>query len=255
MKLVRFEVKAEPGTVRTGMLYSGKIYETDGEQALGMFEVSDVRPLPPIAGAPSIRLFDLADEDGAYTFAYANPAALVGPSQLVPLPVEYGPYAVRAYLAAIVGDNLSGAIDEEDAERAIIGYTLMTAVSDEPASRRRSGAALDFGLAIGPVVTTPDELEDVLDGRGLLLAASLTVNGEDRGTRPLVPLVPTLPQALAAASRTAPLRAGDVIGVGPLFDPALAAVGEGDEVRIAVERLGTLATKIAPTPSPLDDLS
>ena len=244
MKLCRFEVKAEPGIIRTGMLYSGKIYETDGESALGMYEVSDVRPLPPVAGAPSIRLFGLADEEGAYAFVYANPAALVGPSQLVPLPVEYGPYAVRTYLAAIVGESLSG-IDEEDAERAVVGYTLMTAVCDEPAARRGSGAALDFGLAIGPVLTTPDELEDVMDDRGMMLAASLTLNGEERGARPLLPLLPTLPQAISAASRTAPLRAGDVIGVGPLFDPALTPVGEGDEVRLAVERLGTLATKIA----------
>ncbi len=224
------------------MVYSGKIYETDGEQALGMYEVSEVRPLAPVAGAPSVRLFEEGGSGDPLPFVYANPASLVGPSQLIDVPFEYGPYRVGTYIAAIVGETLR-AIDEEDAEHAIIGTTLLTVVSVVGVE---GGARHDFGMTIGPVITTPDELEDVNDDRGLGLAASLRVNGDEVGTRTLF-LSPTLGQAVASASRTTILRPGDVIGVGPLFEPSLAEIGPGDDVVISVERLGALATKLAPT--------
>ena len=159
------------------------------------------------------------------------------------MPIEYGPYRVGVYVAAIVGETLR-AIDEEDAERAIIGTTLLSVLSVVGVE---GGAKYDFGLAIGPVITTPDELEDILDHRGMDLAASLRLNGVEIGTRRLLPLSPTLGRAVASASRTTTLRPGDVIGVGPLFDPRKTEVGPGDDVVLSVERLGALATKIAPT--------
>lgn len=225
------------------MVYSGKIYETDGAQAMGMYEVSEVRPLAPIVGAPSIRLYEEGGTGDPLPFVYANPASLVGPSQLIDLPFEYGPYRVGTYVAAIVGEMLR-AIDEEDAERAIIGTTLLTVVG---LVGTEGGARHDFGMAIGPVITTPDELADVNDDRGLSLAASMKLNGVEVGTRSLLPLSPTLAQAVASASRTCVLRPGDVIGVGPLFDPRSAEVGPGDDVTLSVERLGALATKMSPT--------
>ena len=226
MKLVRFALKAEPDITRTGMLHNGRVYETQEGEAVGVHEVSEVRPLAPVERAASVRLFERfgpgspfeADAEEPLSFVYANPAAVVGPSQLLALPGDLGRFAVRTYLAAIVTDSIRD-LDEEDAERIILGYTLLSAVALEFPARERRGAAFDFGMNVGPVVTTPDELLDVLDARGYALTATLRVQGVEKATTGLLPFSPTLAAAVASASRTAPLRAGDLVAVGPVFDP------------------------------------
>ncbi|MER3496157.1 MAG: hypothetical protein C4320_04750 [Armatimonadota bacterium] len=246
LKLVRFDLKAEPGSPRAGMLHNGRIYESEHGQAVAVHEAAEVRPLSPVERPPSIRLFATGSRDEAddpLRFVYANPAAIVGPSQLIPLPDAFGPYSVRTYLGAVLTDS-PREIDEEDADKVILGYTMVAAVALEYPARERFGAALDFGIAVGPALITPDELADVFDAGGYDLAATLRVEGVEKTTRSLLPLFPTISAAVASAARTAPLRAGDLIAIGPLFDPALTPVEAGDEVALAIERLGTLAVKL-----------
>jgi hypothetical protein len=93
--------------------------------------------LAPVLHPPSVRIFDGED------FRFANPAAIVaaaaevtppaGGSQLVPVPRQ----------AAIVG-----------AEGAVGGFTALVewTAPELPGEKSR-----DFALALGPVVTTPDE--------------------------------------------------------------------------------------------------
>jgi 2-keto-4-pentenoate hydratase/2-oxohepta-3-ene-1,7-dioic acid hydratase in catechol pathway len=125
----------------------------------------------PILHPPSVRLFDGGD------FAFANPAAIVGPDDLVPRPdgVERIEYELRP--AAVVG-----------AESAVGGLTLLNALT---APELAGAKARDFALALGPVLVTPDEpvarFEEVDWGRLISVAARNTrlVPGDVIAAEPL----------------------------------------------------------------------
>ncbi len=100
------------------------------------YRLAEVRLLAPVLHPPSVRVFD----DQA-SFAFANPAAVVGPGALVAGP---GPtLRVHRRLAAVIG-----------AEGAIGAFTILAewrAIGIAPPKDR------DFALALGPVVVTTDE--------------------------------------------------------------------------------------------------
>jgi hypothetical protein len=57
VKLCRFEPLGVPGTVHSGIVHGGKVYETDGTNPVAVHEAGDVRLLSPVGRPPSIRLF------------------------------------------------------------------------------------------------------------------------------------------------------------------------------------------------------
>lgn len=260
MKLCRFELIAEPGKAHSGIVYSGKIYETDGANPIGVYEAPDVRPLPPVGTPPSMRLFrnpnrlgEVLDMEGleALPYQYGNPSAIVGASQVIVPPeyvldLQYEPYLVG--IVATPGLNFP----VEEADDALLGLTIMNLfVARELIRRSESGRAFDFVAAVGPVLTTPDELEgSVIDaefGRRWSLTVVTRVNGVERRRGQISDLPITLGQAIKHCSEGAPLHPGDLIALGPIApwtddEPSLEP---GDEIQIAIEHLGTLATKIA----------
>ena len=114
-----------------------------------VYPLDSVRLLAPVLHPPGVRVFD----DQA-TFAFANPAAIVGPE------AEVAASALLPRLAAVIG-----------AEGSLGGFTVF-------ADWRRPGSSppkdRDFALGLGPVVVTPDELDP--DG----LEAVVRVDGENR---------------------------------------------------------------------------
>lgn len=254
MKLCRFELKDDPGKIRSGMVYGGKIYETDGTEAIGVHEAADVRPLSPVPTPPSIRIFrtDLETEETVPSFFYANPGCLVGPSQIINLPDMDGPFHIRTYLgAAMVGGGY--AVSPEEAEGLILGLTLVNILSSGELEKqeRTIGRSHDLGITVGPVLTTPDELDDamVATKNGILyrLESSIKVNGVERSRANFEEFTISLVDAVSMASQTCTLRAGDLFCIGPIFDDAVSVVDPGDEFHFTMERLGTLATKLAQT--------
>ncbi|MEZ0327469.1 MAG: fumarylacetoacetate hydrolase family protein [Fimbriimonas sp.] len=262
MKLCRFELKAEPGVIRSGMVYSGKIYETSGAEAIAVHEAEAVRPLMPIPNAPSLRVFrsDLQpgiipgmDSEDPYYF-YANPTALAGASQILNHPETLSEISVEPYLAAVVVTD-AYQIDVETADDVILGFTmilLMVSHSAEREERRIGliGRSHDLGGVLGPVVTTPDELEESLldgeKGRTYALEAIIRVNGVERARGNTENLPYSFAQAISSASQNSPIRAGDLIAFGPLVDPEdPILLDPGDEVQLAVEKLGALSLKIS----------
>ena len=255
MKLFRFELKAEPGTSRSGMVFNGRIYETEGGEAVGVHEPDAVRPLSPVPVAGSVRFFRTQNqppgEEPDPAFFYGNPAAIVGASTVVNVPAHLGSLTFEAYLAAVV---VAGGYDipEEEADDHVLGITMMIALVDRAAMRTDSlfGRSHDLGLGLGPVVTTPDELDgNVVDqsfGRRYKLSATARVNGVDRARGDAEDLPYTVAQAVSAASRSCTLREGDVIALGPLCDiPVDLRLESGDEVNVAVENLGALSLKLS----------
>ncbi len=116
----------------------------------------DVVLLAPVLHPPSVRIFETQE-----SFAFANPAAIVGPGAEVG---HASRLSVLARPAAVIG-----------AEGAIGGLTILAewrAEGVQPPKDR------DFALGLGPVVVTPDaaELERGFDwAAAVALAAAGTI--------------------------------------------------------------------------------
>ena len=254
MKLFRFELQDEPGTARSGMVFSGRIYETDGAEAKAVHEAEAVRPLAPVPVAPSLRFFPARpteiDEEPA--FFYGNPGCVVGASTIVNVPERVIDLTFEPYLAAVL---VTGGydVDLDEADDMVLGLTLMAALVDRRAARIEGlyGRSHDLGAGLGPVLTTtPDELDDFLAsqefGRAYRLEATARVNGVDRARGNVEELPFTVAQAVAAASRSCTLKEGDVFALGPLCDlPDDLRLEAGDEITVAVENLGALSLKLS----------
>jgi 2-keto-4-pentenoate hydratase/2-oxohepta-3-ene-1,7-dioic acid hydratase in catechol pathway len=258
VKLCRFELLAEPGRVRSGIVHGGKVYETDGANPIGVYDASQIRPLPPVGQSLSVRFFRAPEQEaaGGPNFFYGNPAALVGASQIVPYPVYTGDLDFEPYLGAVVAQDAFN-VPVETADAYLIGLTIVNVLVARDIERQERqagsgpGRSHDSAIVIGPVLTTLDDLEDaVVDdsrGRRYHLAAAARVNGVEvrRGDSENLAFTPA--EVLSHASESCPLRPGDVLALGPL---AVSETGTpsrldpGDEIQIAVERLGTLSTKL-----------
>ncbi len=247
--------------VRSGMVFGGKVYETDGATAIGMYEADQVRPLAPIMVAPSLRIFrnDFQPLSGPLGeephFYYGNPASLAGPSQTVLYPNFTTRVSVLPFVAAVVVTP-GYRVDALDGEEMVLGLTLLCltyALTYDEAERKSSGGAgrsIDLGGVIGPVLTTPDELDDFVNdeefGRRYKLDAVTRVNGVERDRGSLLDLPWTFAEAIAHASQSCTVKEGDVFAMGPVVDsdePVL--LQGGDEFQLTVEQLGTLKFRLA----------
>ena len=99
-----------------------------------VYPLSDVVFRAPVLHPPSVRIFDSADD-----FRFANPAAIVGADAEVTVPDAVAIDRV----AAVIG--LDGAIG---------GFTPLV---EWTAPHLFGEKSRDFALALGPLVTTPDE--------------------------------------------------------------------------------------------------
>lgn len=259
MKLCRFELLADPERIRSGIVYSGKIYETDGSKPVGVHEAADVRPLAPVGRAPSIRFFRTPSRIGdrltnddveALPYYYGNPSSVVGPSQIIPHPEFALDLQYEPYIAAVVATP-GRRVPVEHADDMILGFSIVTQIVARDVMRQGPSArAFDFATVLGPVLTTPEELDDhVADaefGRRYKLSLSARLNGVERRRADVEELPLTFAQALSLCSQAAPLTEGDIVCLGPLatWDDDDSTLESNDEVQVAVEILGTLSTKI-----------
>jgi hypothetical protein len=162
--------------------------------------------LAPVLHPPAVRVFD---DQGS--FAFANPAAIVGPRSTVCAPT------LLPRLACVIG-----------ADGALAGYTILADWRDpeRPPPKDR-----DFALGLGPVVVTPDVLE--ADGA----EASVRVNGKKQLRQRTGGFDWAAAVALAAEGTV--LRPGDIVA-GPSLG-VVDGVRAGDAVDVTVEGIGTLA--------------
>jgi fumarylacetoacetate (FAA) hydrolase len=159
------------------------------------YRLAEVDMRPPVLHPPSVRVFTGDD------FVFANPAAIRGPGEIVQLPdgvAEIRPVLRRA---ALIGSD-----------GAIGGFTLM---NDWRAPSLVGTKRHDFAISLGPVVVTPDELED---------------DGID------------WPALVATAARNTRLVAGDVLAAGA---DERGAVGAGAVVELELAPFGVLSNTVA----------
>lgn len=261
MKLCRFELKSTPGEIRSGLVYSGKIYETDGEQSIAVHEAEDVRPLSPVGKPPSIRFFRMTDgrmpttsEDGLPLYFHGNGASIYGPSQSIPKPSTVAHLDFEPYLIAVIGSD-GFQVPVENGDAYILGFSLALMVvsrdliREEMDQRTGFGRSFDIGGVIGPVITTPDDLEESITEEVPALKYGLSVvtrvNNVEIGRGHISELPFSFAELVAAASDVGPIRSGDLLAIGPIATSTeMTFLDSGDDVQVSVENLGTLSLKI-----------
>lgn len=151
-------------------------------------------------------------------------------------------------LAAIVGDTLHRA-SEEEARRAIIGYTLMCDYSERSYQLERGGQwtkgkSCDSFAPFGPVFVTKDEIPNPD-----ILTLNLEVNGETRQQASTAELIWPVARLISYVSQFMTLNAGDVVSTGTPGGVALGMTPPrylkvGDIVRCGCEEIGWMEQEV-----------
>ena len=183
-------------------------------------------------------------------FRYRDARGLEGDGQSIPFPAaEPIELDVEASLAVVLREDLWRATPEQ-AERAVLGYSLVLdwAAAAGLADWGGRRADRDAGTQLGPALVTPDEAREL---------ASLTVRmrvGEHQWSAGRVGDWSYAPaESLAYVSQHVELRAGDVLSAGRFRGAAPEQGGctlrYGDWVTVSVERLGALTGRAVQGPA------
>jgi fumarylacetoacetate (FAA) hydrolase len=195
-------------------------------------------------------------------FYFSNVSELRGPDDPVWAPTGSEELDFEIEIAALI-DTTARDLPVERAEEAIGGYTIFNDWSardlqrDETAVRLGPAKGKDFASSIGPWLITPDELEDARKGAGFDLAMTVTVNGTETSRGRWSDIHHGFAALAARASADVTLRPGELLGSGTVGTGCLLEVREatlgrylipGDDVVLAVDRLGSLRTPVIARP-------
>lgn len=194
-------------------------------------------------------------------FYFSNPYAIGGPDEVVAIPPGCAEMDYELEVAAVVG--MGGAdLDPEDAQRNIAGYCVMNDWSARDVQRREMKLSMgpvkgkDFATSIGPMLVTPDELDDVRRDHSFDLAMTASVNGVEYSRASLADVFWSFGEMLAYASRGTRVEPGDIIGSGTCGTGCILELSmvhghdrypwlqPGDVIELSVERLGTLRNRV-----------
>ncbi len=250
--------------------------------------VESIRLRPPIATPPSIRDFYAFEEHVRRTharsglevppewyeipaFYFSNPAAVLGPEDVVPYPRGVEELDFELEIACVIGQS-GRDISAADAERHIAGYLIMNDWSARDIQQRELRVGLgpskgkDFATSLGPALVTPDELASRRRGDRYDLEMRARVNGSHLGGGNHNSIYWTFAQMIEHASRDTELRPGDVIGSGTVGDGCITERGPnaaqgwlqpGDVIELEIDMLGTLRNTVGrrAEPSATDTLT
>jgi len=259
-----------------------------GDDDEAIVETGDLAFGPPILRPPALRDF-YAFEGHVRTmwerrggeipeawyripvFYFSNTSEIRGPGEPVWAPSGSAELDFELEIGAIV-DTPAFALSEARAEEAIGGYFILNDWSARDLQREETAVRLgpakgkDFATSIGPWIVTPDELGAARPAGAAApdLAMTATVVTADdrkveisRGTWASAQF--SFGQMLARASADVHLRPGEILGSGTVSTGCLLEVKDatlgrwlepGDEVVLAVERLGELRAPVVQRPSP-----
>ena len=242
--------------------------------------LSRARLMPPIPRPPSVRDF-MAFENHVVTamtalgrtvdpvwyqqpvFYFTNPAASLGACDDVPIAPGSQAWDYEVEVAAVIGTGGSN-LSVRAAEAAIAGYTILVDWSARDLQNAEMSVGLgpakgkDTATSYGPYLITPDELGGFASGGGYDLAMTATVNGDQWSAGSWADLHWTFGEMISYASRGTTLMPGDVIGSGTVGTGCILELSAvhgsqrypwlrpGDRVRVEVEQLGAVETRILP---------
>ena len=236
-----------------------------------------VRLLAPIPEPPSIRDFYAfeahvatarrsrglemdADWYELPVFYFTNPAAVLGPGDVVIPPPDTVELDYELEVAAVIGVECRDVAADAWAD-VVAGFTVMNDWSARDLQRREMALGLgpakgkDFATTVGPLLVTPDELlGESRVPHGVMTAS---VNGQEWSRGELADLHHGWGALVAHASRGTRLRPGDVIGSGTVGTGCILELGlvhgrdrypwlqPGDEVTADVAGIGSVTNRIA----------
>ena len=169
---------------------------------------------------------------------------LAGHLDEIPCPVTVDHIYTGAGLAFVIG-RLAGRVRREQAYDHICGYTIYndyTLAEDSYFRPPVTTKCLDRYGPVGPYIMEPEEISNPPD-----LAISTYVNGELKQTASTNDLRLTIPAIIEELTEFMTLAPGAVVVSG--FPPGRVAVRPGDEVRVEIERIGSLVNRLPNLPS------
>lgn len=177
-------------------------------------------------------------------------STLAADGDAVPLPPAEPALDFEAELVAVLGGELRDA-GAAEAVAAVLGYACGNDITARGYQHRTSqwglGKNPDGSAPMGPLVT-PDEVGELAP-----LAITCRLNGVEVQRSTLDHMVFDTGEIIAYASGCLTLRPGDVVftgtpeGVGFRRTPPV-LMGDGDEVVVTIERVGTLTNRIVAKP-------
>jgi fumarylacetoacetate (FAA) hydrolase len=227
-----------------------------------------------VASARRNRKVDMLPEyDQFPVFYFTNHNSIQGPGEIVCMKDHFNKLDFELEAAIVIckpGKNIKA----EEADEYIGGYMIMNDVSarglqmEEMRLNLGPAKGKDFSTVIGPMLVTPDELEDYLidakenhTGNTYTLGMKCWVNGVQVSEGNLGDMDWTFAEIIERSSYGVQLYPGDVIGsgtvgtgcflelngTGKLNDPDYKEqwLQEGDEVEMEIEALGKLKNTIA----------
>jgi 2-keto-4-pentenoate hydratase/2-oxohepta-3-ene-1,7-dioic acid hydratase in catechol pathway/glyoxylase-like metal-dependent hydrolase (beta-lactamase superfamily II) len=202
-------------------------------------------------------------------FYFACPATVLGPYDDAPMAPGAAWQDFELEVAAVIGtggENLS----VEDAEAAIIGYTIFNDWSARDLQRLEGQLGIgqakgkDSGVTLGPYLVTKDELEPYCRDGKLDLQVSALVNDLTVGSGSTGTMDWSFGEVISYASRGVKLYPGDVFGSGTVptctlvehLNPAAPQsfpgwLSDGDVVALQVQGLGETRQTVRASDAPL----
>jgi fumarylacetoacetate (FAA) hydrolase len=191
-------------------------------------------------------------------FYFSNPRSMIPDGA----PLRAPPYGERLdyelEVACVIGSE-GRDLSLEEAEAHVLGYAVLNDWSLRDVQRREMKVGLgpakgkDFATSLGPLLVTPDELEERRQGKGYRLAMVARVNGRELSRGSWSSISYSFAEMIARASQGVTLYPGDVIGSGTVGTGCILELGAeraggwlkpGDSVELEVERLGILRNQI-----------
>lgn len=167
-----------------------------------------------------------------------GPNTIAGHTDQLTLPSGKSRIDYEAELGVVIGSRARH-IDRESAASVIAGYTCVNDISNRDDQQIETnwvrGKAFDNSAPIGPVIATPDEVDEDT-------SIQCRVNDELVQNSDCGKLIFSIPELIKEITTYLTLEPGDIIstgtpeGVGPLND--------GDTVEVEVEGVGTLRNTI-----------
>ncbi|HSP10659.1 MAG TPA: fumarylacetoacetate hydrolase family protein [Candidatus Dormibacteraeota bacterium] len=194
-------------------------------------------------------------------FYFSNPYAVNGDGADVAIPPGSAELDFELEVAAVVGRGGSN-LTAQQGEESIAGFCVMNDWSARDIQRREMKLSMgpvkgkDSATTLGPMLVTPDEIEDARSGPAYDLTMTAAVNGREYSRASLAEIYWSFGEMISYASRGTRVEPGDVIGSGTcgtgcILELALVHGSDaypwlqpGDEVVLTVERLGSIHNRV-----------